>query len=139
MSASVLRVALPGLVSWKRPRRMGRMTRYPADYALNREVWATWVRVAVAEQGWTAPDVKRVLRTDVVIVAGGKWDADRVVTAVLDALQGGGAIVDDCRAKYGSWATRAPARGEPERVEVALSEVGRAADPPPVPWSEIKG
>ena len=72
-------------------------TAYPEAYAWQRDAWRTVVRHAVASSNWTAPPVAATLCATVAVVAPGKLDLDRVLTAVLDALQGGGALKDDCR------------------------------------------
>lgn len=124
-----LSLTLPGVVTWKRPRmqpvRGGRgvRTAYPPEYAAQREAWAFEVAVAVRQTGWVPPPVGERLRVDVTIVSGGKWDCDRIVTAVLDALQGGGALVDDCRVWAGSWQRRRPERDEVPHVDVVLKVV----------------
>lgn len=100
--ASTLRLTLPGVVSWQRPREQplrggGRRTAYPPAYEAGRTVWSLYVRGAVEQAGWTAPDVRWPLAVEAVVAAGGRFDLDRVTTALLDALQAGGAIKDDCR------------------------------------------
>lgn len=101
-SPGVLRLTLPGVVSWQRPREQplrggGRRTAYPPAYEAGRTVWSLYVRGAVEQAGWTAPDVRWPLAVEAVVAAGGRFDLDRVTTALLDALQSGGAIKDDCR------------------------------------------
>lgn len=90
-----LTVALPGVVSWSRPRREGRRVRYPAAYARNRDGWATVVTHAVGRRDWRPPTSARY-RVAITVHGGGRRDLDRVCTAVLDALQAGGAVRDDC-------------------------------------------
>ena len=92
---SALDVTLPDVVSWARPRRYGRHVRYPAAYAAGRAAWAAVVAHAVAEFGWEPP-LRARYWVAVAVYGGGKRDLDRVCTAVLDALQGGGAVRDDC-------------------------------------------
>jgi Holliday junction resolvase RusA-like endonuclease len=90
-----LRVTLPGVVSWSRPRRDRGGMRYPRGYARNRDAWATVVAHAVLCQQWrTSPTVRYCVT--VTVHGGGKRDLDRVCTAVLDALQAGAAVRDDC-------------------------------------------
>jgi hypothetical protein len=91
----VLDVTLPDVVSWARPRRWGGRARYPAAYAASRDAWATVVASAVAAQGWGPPARARYW-VAVAVYGGGRRDLDRVCTAVLDALQAGGAVCDDC-------------------------------------------
>ena len=43
----VLRIVLPGVVSWSRPRRMRGGVRYPAAYARARDAWSLLVAQAV--------------------------------------------------------------------------------------------
>ena len=128
MTPSALSLTLDGCLTWKRPRRMGRVTRYPADYAAGRDAWALQVRAAVAETGWVAPPVKDELAVEAHIVAGGKLDTDRVLTAVLDALQGGGALRDDCRCWDVRAVRRKPGRGEAPHVDVLLGLAGEPAE-----------
>ena len=91
----VLRVELPGVVSWSRPRLARGGVRYPAAYAQDRDAWALLVAQAVREARWRPPPAARY-RVAVAVSGGGKRDLDRVCTAVLDALQAGGAVRDDC-------------------------------------------
>ena len=90
-----LDVTLPDVVSWARPRRWGGRARYPAAYAARRDEWAAVVAQAVAARAWRPPRRARY-RVAVAAFGGGKRDLDRVCTAVLDALQAGGAGRDDC-------------------------------------------
>ena len=97
-----LSLRLPGVLSWARPREQpirggGHRTAYPAEYVSGRDTWRFFVGAAVRETGWTAPPVSAALSVEADVVAGGKLDLDRVTTAILDALQAGGALVDDCR------------------------------------------
>ena len=69
--------------------------RYPAAYARDRDAWALLVAQAVREARWQPPPAARY-RVAVGVAGGGKRDLDRVCTAVLDALQAGGAVRDDC-------------------------------------------
>ena len=97
-----LALRLPGALSWRRPRSQpikggGQRTAYPPAYVSGREAWRLCVAVAVREANWKAPPVSAALSVEADVVAGGKLDLDRVTTAILDALQGGGALVDDCR------------------------------------------
>jgi Holliday junction resolvase RusA-like endonuclease len=91
----VIRIELPGVVSWSRPRRMRGHVRYPEAYARARDAWSLLVARAVREARWRPPLAARY-RVVVVVSGGGKRDLDRVCTAVLDALQGGNAVRDDC-------------------------------------------
>jgi hypothetical protein len=90
-----LDVTLPDVVSWARPRRVGGRVRYPGAYAASRDSWTTFVAHAVAAQSW-APPARARYWVAVAVYGGGRHDLDRVCTAVLDALQAGGAIRDDC-------------------------------------------
>jgi hypothetical protein len=95
MPLGVLRIELPGVVSWSRPRRARGGVRYPAAYARDRDAWGLLVALAVREARWRPPPGARY-RVAVAVTGGGKRDLDRVCTAVLDALQTGGAVRDDC-------------------------------------------
>ncbi len=166
MSAPLLWVALPNVYSWSRPRPGRGRVRYEGRYAVGREVWAMTVRVAVAEQGWEPPmeagkagkpATPARLQVTVRVTNGGKRDLDRVCTAVLDALQGGGAIADDC-AVDSLPAERQWLKAVAPRVDVTVArladvargmrvtyERGTAApvavaderDPSPVPWDGV--
>jgi Holliday junction resolvase RusA-like endonuclease len=98
----------------------GRM-RYTGAYASGREAWGLVVLAAVPEAGWATPDVKRRLAVSALVWGGGKRDLDRVGTAVLDALQNGTAIKDDCLVDNLHLIRYRPERGEPQRIEVRLS------------------
>jgi Holliday junction resolvase RusA-like endonuclease len=114
----VLRIELPGVVSWTRPRRMKGAVRYPAAYARARDAWALLVAQAVRDRNWRPPPTARY-RVEVEVDGGGKRDLDRVCTAVLDALQAGHAVRDDCLVDALT-ATRQVARDAPATtVEVA--------------------
>jgi hypothetical protein len=91
----VLDITLPDVVSWARPRRVGGRVRYPAAYAVRRIDWATVVAHAVAAQGW-GPQARARYWVAVAVYGCGGRDLDRVCAAVLDALQAGGAVRDDC-------------------------------------------
>ena len=91
----VLRIVLPGVVSWSRPRRMRGGVRYPQVYARDRDAWTLVVVAAVRDAHWRPPPEARY-RVAVGVAGGGRRDLDRVCTAVLDALQAGGAVRDDC-------------------------------------------
>jgi hypothetical protein len=93
--APLLRVVLPGVVSWSRPRKARGGVRYPPAYARARDAWALLVARAVREARWAPPRGTRY-RVTVSVCGGGKRDLDRVCTAALDALQAGGAVRDDC-------------------------------------------
>ena len=121
-----LRLVLPGVVSWRRPRTQpvrqgGVRTAYPAAYVAQREHWAEVVALAVYASGWRRPPVSATLCVTAAVVAPGKLDLDRVLTAVLDALQGGGALVDDCRCWHLYAQRRRPQAGETPHVDVLLS------------------
>lgn len=94
-ATSTLTVALPGVVSWSRPRRLQGRMRYPQDYTRSRDAWAMAVAHAVSGRAWR-PAIGARYRVSVTVYGGGKRDLDRVCTAVLDALQAGGALHDDC-------------------------------------------
>jgi hypothetical protein len=119
-------LALPGVVSWARPREQplsdGRhRTAYPPAYLEGRDGWRLAVRAAVAEAGWVRPPVAAELVVVAKVVAPGKLDLDRVLTAVLDALQGGEALVDDCRVWHLYAQRRRPAADEAAHVDVLLT------------------
>ena len=115
----VLRVALPGVVSWSRPRPMRGGVRYPAAYARARDAWSLLVAQAVRDARWRPPPAARY-RVAVTVRGGGRRDLDRVCTAVLDALQGGRAIRDDVFVNALT-ATKMPAAaGGYARTEVRL-------------------
>ena len=118
-----LRVVLPGVVSWSRP-RMGRGgVRYPPAYARARDAWALLVAQTVRDAGWVPPPAARY-RVDVAVFGGGKRDLDRVCTATLDALQAGGAVQDDCLVDA-LVAARSPAgRRQAPRTVVEVSVCG---------------
>ena len=101
VSLNALRVELPGVVSWARPkatvRQGGVRSAYPGAYVAGREAWTLVVRSAVLATGWVAPPVEAPLLVEVEVVARGRRDVDRVLSAVLDALQAGHALIDDCR------------------------------------------
>ena len=101
VTLNALRVQLPGVVSWSRPRATvrqgGGALGLPRGLRAGREAWRLVVQHAVRETGWVAPAVEAALMVEAEVVGRGRRDIDRVVTAVLDALQAGGALVDDCR------------------------------------------
>ena len=66
-----------------------------AAYARARDAWSLLVAQAVRDARWRPPPAARY-RVAVAVRGGGKRDLDRVCTAVLDALQAGGAVRDDC-------------------------------------------
>ena len=125
-----LDVTLPDVVSWARPRRWGGRARYPAAYAARRDAWATVVAHAVAARGWGPPERARYW-VAVAVYGGGKRDLDRVCTAVLDALQAGGAVRDDCLVDVlTAGRFPVPPRGAPATVvHVATLSGARAAAP----------
>lgn len=123
-------VRLPGAVTWRRPRSQpvrggGHRTAYPPEYVSGRDAWRLVVGAAVRAAGWRAPPVATALAVEAQIVAAGKLDLDRVTTAVLDALQGGGAIVDDCRVWHLAAHRRRPDTGEAPHVDVVVTELDR--------------
>jgi len=131
LSLNALRVRLPGVVTWQRPRSQplrqgGQRTAYPDAYVAGRGVWQLYVAQAVAQTGWQRPPVRQPLMVEAEIVAGGKLDTDRVLTAVLDALQNGGALVDDCRVWELHVVRRRPEPPELPHVDVVLSRAEEA-------------
>ncbi len=128
--SDALTIALPGVLSWSRPRRERGRVRYPAAYARSRDGWAAVVAHAVARRNWRPPPAARY-RVTVTVCGGGRRDLDRVCTAVLDALQAGGAVRDDCLVDALT-ATRAhPPRGTPPNTvaEVVMRSDDRAPRP----------
>lgn len=125
---STLRVTLPDVVSWSRPRRDRGGVRYPRDYARNRGAWATVVAHAVLQQQWRPPPAARY-RVVVAVHGGGRRDLDRVCTAVLDALQGGGAVRDDCLVDDLTANRFAVQRGERPTTVVEVSALSQAQVP----------
>lgn len=125
VSLNAFRVQLPGVVSWARPRGVVRQggvrSAYPGPYVAGRAAWTLVVQHAVATTGWVAPPVEAPLLVEVEVVARGRRDVDRVLSAVLDALQAGKAILDDCRVTEVHLVRRAPGRGEPPHVDALLS------------------
>ena len=112
----VLRLELPGVVSWSRPRRARGGVRYPAAYARDRDAWGLLVAQAVREAHWRPPPGARY-GVAVAVRGGGKRDLDRVCTAVLDALQIGGAVRDDCLVdELTATRSRPPRRSPPTTV-----------------------
>jgi Holliday junction resolvase RusA-like endonuclease len=128
----VLRIELPGVVSWSRPRRAGGGVRYPAAYARARDAWALLVAQAVREARWAPPPGARY-RVAVGVAGGGKRDLDRVCTAALDALQAGGAVRDDCLVdKLAACRYRLPVDQQPATVvQVAALPSGERPNQPP--------
>jgi Holliday junction resolvase RusA-like endonuclease len=128
----VLRVELPGVVSWSRPRRMRGGVRHPAAYARVRDAWSLLVALAVREARWQPPPAARY-HVAVGVAGGGRRDLDRVCTAVLDALQAGGAVRDDCLVDELTAArSRAPRESPPATaVEVSALPAGPVAKPCP--------
>jgi hypothetical protein len=75
-ASGTLRVTLPVVVSWRRPRLVRGRVRYPATYADEREAWAGAVRAAVATSGWRPLPRARYGVTVTVSGAGGAtWTA----------------------------------------------------------------
>jgi hypothetical protein len=131
-----LYLALPGVVSWARPRRQplrdGRhRTAYPPAYLEGRDGWRLAVCAAVAEARWVRPPVAAELVVVAKVVAPGKLDLDRVLTAVLDALQGGEALVDDCRVWHLYAQRRRPWPDEAPHVDVLLTTAEPGGSPLP--------
>jgi hypothetical protein len=135
MSAPVLSVRLTPVLSWSRPRPGRGRVRYTGAYADGREGWALLVRHAATAQGWAAPEKTARLHVTVRVTNGGKRDLDRVCTAVLDALQGGGAIADDCLCD-GLHAERVWVPKVEPRVEVSVL---RLADAVRGVWTRSEG
>lgn len=124
-----LYVRLPGVVTWRRPRAIRGMVRYPAQYEQERTAWMLAVTRAVAAGPWEAPPSTKRLSVSVSVEAGGKYDLDRVVTAALDALQNGGAIKDDCLVDA-IWGTRhKPDTGAPPHTYVSVTVIGTGFEP----------
>jgi hypothetical protein len=96
------------------------LVRYPAAYARDRDEWGLLVAQAVRDAQWEQPPGARY-RVAVAVRGGGKRDLDRVCTAVLDALQAGRAVRDDCLVDALTATRQAgPPRGAPTTtVEVA--------------------
>lgn len=131
VQSPTLHLRLPGVVSWARPRvqpvgEQSQRTAYPPTYLAGREVWRQWVAGQVTQAQWPRPPVEAALAVVVEVVAGGRLDVDRVVSAVLDALQHGGAIKDDCRVWQLQARRRRPVGMELPHVRVQLSVVGDA-------------
>jgi hypothetical protein len=119
-------LTLPGVVSWQRPRQQplrngAYRTAYPPGYESGREVWRTVVGAGVRASSWRAPPVAAPLCVTAKVVAPGKLDLDRVLTAVLDALEAGGALVDDCRVWHLYAQRRRPWPEEAPHVDVLLT------------------
>jgi hypothetical protein len=117
--APLLRVVLPGVVSWSRPRKARGGVRYPPAYARARDAWALLVAQAVRAARWAPPPGARY-HVAVGVAGGGRRDLDRVCTAALDALQAGGAVRDDCLvdALVGLRWAAVPGTGSATRVAV---------------------
>jgi Holliday junction resolvase RusA-like endonuclease len=122
-AAPTLTITLPGVVSWSRPRRAGVVVRYPAAYAQDRDAWAMVVAASVRARGWQTPPARQGVRyaVTVTVYGGGKRDLDRVCSAVLDALQAGGGVRDDCLVDTLRATRHAPPRGEAPVTEVAVT------------------
>ena len=119
----VLSLMLPGVVIWRRPRKQKGRTGigYPEQYAQERFAWACQVQAQVRAAGWDANAVKRY-SVRAVVSGRGRFDLDRVQTAVLDALQSGGAITEDSRV-YELMARRdALPKGQEAQVNVRVQE-----------------
>lgn len=114
-------MALPGVVSWRRPRRQrGGRVAYPDAYLRDRAAWAVAVLHAVAAAGWQRPPASARLGVAVRTTGRGRYDLDRVLTAVLDALQAGGALRDDCLVDALTARRGVAGRGEPALTEVCV-------------------
>jgi Holliday junction resolvase RusA-like endonuclease len=124
-----LRVVLPGVVSWSRPRKARGGVRYPTAYARARDAWALLVARAVVDARWTPPPGARY-RVAVATYGGGRRDLDRVCTAVLDALQAGGAVLDDCLVDALTAARGRRARGRPPATVVDVAVCSRSGASP---------
>jgi hypothetical protein len=122
----VLRIGLPGVVSWSRLRRVRDGVRYPAAYARARDAWSLLVGQAVRAARWRPPPIVRH-RVEVTVRGGGMRDVDRVCTVVLDALQGGKAIRDDVFVSSLT-ATKTPAAAG-ERARTLLGRSGILTGP----------
>jgi hypothetical protein len=131
---TVLRVELPGVVSWSRPRRARGGVRYPRSYVRARDAWGLLVALAVREARWRPPPDARY-RVKVGVAGGGRRDLDRVCTAVLDALQAGGGVRDDCLVDALTAARRRPARRQPPATVVEVAVLARTGATPCDPWS----
>jgi hypothetical protein len=126
-----LSLTLPGVVSWQRPREQpvaggqgrppGHRTAYPQAYVEARDGWRLVVRAAVAEASWARPPVSEALCVVAEVVAPGRMDMDRVLSAVLDALQAGEALKDDCRVWRLHASRRPPGPDEAPHVQVLLT------------------
>src|SRR5262245_3910474 len=128
-----LQVTFPNVVTWERPgpQPVGRFdsrVAYPATYVAGREVWKLWVQLAKQPQGWVRPPIGQAFAVEVEVVTGGKHDLDRIVTAVLDALQGGGAIINDCKVWQLKARRRMPSGGEAAHVAVTLARLQEAKE-----------
>lgn len=128
LAAPALSLTLTGVVSWRRPREQplrggGRRTAYPPEYERDRERWAFEVASAVRQTGWTCPAVRLPLCVEAEVVTGGKYDLDRIGTALLDALQRGGAIADDCRVWDIHLSRCRPGKGQAPHVAVLLGQM----------------
>lgn len=130
--APILTVTLPGVVSWARPRRTKGRVRYPGAYARARDAWELVVAHAVHTAGWQPPATAR-FRVTVDVSGGGRRDLDRICTAVLDALQRGGAVRDDCLVdELTARRSHRSSRPQPATVaRVAIAPWGAASRPDP--------
>lgn len=117
-----LAFSLAGVLSWSRPRPGRGAVRYEGPYAAGRDGWALLARAAVTAAGWAPPDDARY-RVDIVVHGGGLKDLDRVITAVCDACQAGGAIRNDCLVDL-ICADRVPVgKGEASSTDVTVALV----------------
>lgn len=129
VGSGVLSLELLGVVSWRRPRLQpvkrahrawGVRTAYPPAYERDRALWRSLVTARVEAAGWV-PCARARYGVDVLVAAGGRLDLDRVVTAVLDALQAGAAIRDDCLVDCIGARRQRPGAKEAWRTEVRVS------------------
>ena len=107
-----LYLTLAGAYSWQRPRakpgyittKYGARPRvgYSDESEAQRTEWAWSVRSQVKTNRWAIDKGDRYT-VHISILANGRLDPDRVVSAVLDALQAGGAIRDDALVDGGTW------------------------------------
>lgn len=125
---STLEFTFPSVLSWSRPRPGRGTVRYEGPYGAGRDGWALLARAAVTAAGWAPPDEARY-RVEVTVHGGGLRDLDRVITAVLDACQSGGALRNDALVDL-IRAHRVPvAAGEDASVDVVVELVLPAEKP----------
>ena len=117
----VLTLTLPGAFSWTRAKALpgtiatkyGARPRvgYSDDVLAKRALWAQEVSRRVRQVKWQLGKGERY-GVRIEIHAGGRLDSDRVMNAVLDALQNGGAIREDAVVDEGSWKRVRRPKGE---------------------------